>query len=261
MTAADPTHPKPRVVATIEARMSSSRLPGKVLKEVLGRPLLGYLLERLRRCETIDEIILATSTNPKDEPIARLCEAEGCRCYRGSEEDVLGRVAEAAALGRPDIWVEISGDCPLIDPEVVDRIVRAKLETGRQVVSNYLQRTYPAGMDCIVFDYELLRLSSEEATTARHREHVALYVLEHADRFTFGHVLAPPALDRPWLRLLVDYPEDYQVIRTVFEDLYPKDPRFGLADVIALVDRLGLDRINDHVWPKNVIGMPPRKGV
>lgn len=252
---------KQRVVAVVEARMASTRLPGKALKKVLGRPLLSYLIERLRRCVTLDKIIIATTTNLKDDILASFCETEGYTYYRGSENDVLGRVVEAAALAKTEIYVEIFGDCPLIDPAVIDQHVRTFIHGNYDVVTNCAKRSFPAGMDCIVCSYDLLKLSAHIALNERYREHVMLYILENMDRFKMKNLLAPKKYSRPWLRILVDYPEDFQVIKTIIEELYPKNTEFGLKEIIELVDSLSLDKINDKVWPKNVIGLPARKNI
>lgn len=249
-----------KIVAVIEARMGSSRLSGKVLKEVMGRPLLGYLLERLRDSKTLDEIVVATSVEPGDEKIAEFCRREGVLCHRGSEDDVLGRVAEAAELGGAEIYVEISGDCPLMYSRVVDRLVEEYCKGGHDIVTNWIVRSYPAGMDCSVCSYDLIRLSNAEATQAHYREHVMLHLLEQPQRFSIKNVIAPPELTWPRLRLLVDYPEDFQVIRTVLETLYPQNSRFSLRDAIELVRERDLESINCHVWPEHVYGkFPPRE--
>ena len=144
------------IVATIEARMTSSRLPGKVLMPAGGRPLLRILIERLQHVSAIDSIVVATTTNATDDPVAALCEAAGVAVFRGSEDDVLGRVRGALDYAKADIAVEITGDCPLIDPRVIDRVVRAKLDGESDYVSNTMRYTYPEGLDTEVFSVSAL---------------------------------------------------------------------------------------------------------
>ena len=249
-----------KVVAVIEARMGSTRLPGKVLKKVMGRPLLSFLVERLRGSIMLNDIVVATSVDPRDDLIADFCCREGILCHRGSENDVLGRVVEAAELEGAQIYVEISGDCPIIDPGVVDHLVNEYRRLGHDIVTNCIVRSYPAGMDCVVCSYDLLRLSNAEAKEPRHREHVMLYLLEQPQRFSIHNVVAPPEVTWPRLRLLVDYPEDFQVIQTILETLYPKNPRFVLQEAIELVRIRNLQSINGHVWPEKVFGhLPPQE--
>lgn len=251
-----------KVVAVIEARMGSSRLPGKVLKEVMGRPLLSFLIERLRRSRELDEIVVATSVSPGDGVIAEVCRHEGIHCHRGSEEDVLRRVVEAVELAHADTYVEISGDCPLIEPGVVDRLVREYRRGLYDIVTNCLERSYPAGMDCVVCGSDLLRISDGEAESCHHREHVMLYLLEQPERFSIYNVVAAPEETWPWLRLLVDYPEDFQVVKTIFEKLYPRNPAFSLQEILELVTCEKLNTVNHHVWPQKVFGrLPPQKQV
>src|SRR5439155_17526415 len=140
-----------KVVATIEARMRSSRLPGKVLRPVVGKPLLELLIERLRRARRIDQVVVATTDNPADDAIAEVAGRSGAACFRGSEEDVLDRVLRAAQSVAADVIVEITADCPLADPHVVDRMVEVYLANKYDYVANVLRPTYPAGFEVQVF--------------------------------------------------------------------------------------------------------------
>ncbi len=142
---------KQRVVATIEARMTSTRLPGKVLKEAVGKPMLDLMVERLKRAPSLSGIVIATTTDPSDDPIVELAGRLGVGCHRGSEMDITERLLGAAKAHAIDVIVETTGDCPLIDADVVDRCIRTYLENGVDYVSNILERTYPIGMDTQVF--------------------------------------------------------------------------------------------------------------
>lgn len=245
------------VLLIVQARMGSSRLPGKVLAEAAGRPLLFYLLERLRRCRTVDRIVVATSTAAADDQIAALCAAEGVLCFRGSEDDVLDRYYQAArAHGEPAdglAVVRVTADCPLMDPEVVDRVVEgylARIGTA-DYVTNTLERTYPDGLDVEVVSFEALERAWKEATLPTDREHVTLYIrrnstAEGRDLFRAHNVRG----DRSYahLRWSVDYPEDLAFLRAVLEGLYPVNPRFGFRDLVDwLRAHPEVMRLNHHI--------------
>ena len=242
-----------KTAAIIEARMTSSRLPGKVLLPVLGRPLLDHLIERLKRARTLDTIIVATTTKATDDPIEALALDLGCGCFRGSEEDVLERVLCAAQRFGVDVVVEITGDCPLMDPAIIDVLVETFRLNRYDYVSNVLTRTYPRGMDTQVFPTavldEVARLTSDPVD----HEHVSLYIYNHPERFSLHNVesgLPPRYYD---LRLTVDTEEDFQLIRTIFEELYPEIADFSLGDILNLFDRRPeLAEINRHVQQKKV---------
>jgi spore coat polysaccharide biosynthesis protein SpsF len=239
-----------RTVCTIEARMTSSRLPGKVLLEAAGKPLLEHMVERLRRVEALDEIVVATTAEASSDPIAELAERLGIGCHRGSEEDVLGRVLGAAQAYEADLIVETTGDCPLIDPGVVGLVIDRFLDGGVAYCSNTLERTYPRGMDTQAFPTAVLAEVAELTDDPADREHVSLYIYEHPERYRLRSVVSgrPETAD---LRLTVDTPEDYALVRAIFETLYPRDPAFGLDAILGLLDeRPELAELNRHVEQK-----------
>jgi spore coat polysaccharide biosynthesis protein SpsF len=239
-----------RTVCTIEARMTSSRLPGKVLLEAAGKPLLEHMIERLRRARGLEAIVIATTAEASSDPIAELADRLGVGCFRGSEHDVLARVLGAADDHGADVIVETSGDCPLIDPEVVDRVLDRFLDGGVDYCSNTLERTYPRGMDVQVFPTAVLAEVAGLTDDPADREHVSLYIYEHPERYRLRSVVS----ERPEtaeVRLTVDMPEDYALIREIFEVLYPRDPAFGLDAILALLDeRPELAALNRHVGQK-----------
>ena len=244
---------KPRIVATIEARMASTRLPGKVLKHAVGKPMLELMVERLRRVPSLDGIVIATTVNPPDEPIVALAERLGVGWHRGSEMDVTARLLGAAAEHAIDVIVETTGDCPLIDPQVVDDCIRAYLESGVDYVSNVLERTYPIGMDTQVFATRVLEDVDRRTHEPFDREHGAVFICRNPDLYTVKNVPAPPQFTDPTLRLTLDTIEDYRLITAVFDALYPGDPAFGLADIMALLGRRPeLRALNDHVQHRYV---------
>jgi spore coat polysaccharide biosynthesis protein SpsF len=242
-----------RTVCTIEARMRSTRLPGKVLKPLLGRPMLERMVERLRRARRLDAIVIATTDHAADDPIEALARRLDVGCFRGSEEDVLDRVLQAARSAKADLIVETTGDCPLIDPALVDRTVEAFLAGGKDYVSNCLVPSFPRGFEVQVFPLKVLEEVARLTQDPADREHVSLYIYEHPDRFRIGRLdESVPPKERE-LRLTVDTPEDYALVSKVFEALHPTKPDFGLADVIELLRRRpDLAGLNRHVQQKRV---------
>jgi spore coat polysaccharide biosynthesis protein SpsF len=240
-----------RVVASIEARMGSSRLPGKVLMPVLGEPALARLIERLRRAQTLDGIVVATTVSGADDPIADLCRRLSIPYYRGSEEDVMLRVAEANRSVEADVVVEITGDCILLSPQVIDEAVRFYLEGSYDVVSNTWELSFPQGVDVQVFSRALLEEALSKTQDPAHREHVSLYFYEHPKMYRIHHLKAPEPFRAPELRFQLDYPEDLAFIRSIYERLYPADSRFDLEAIFALLEREPeLKRINAAMQEK-----------
>jgi spore coat polysaccharide biosynthesis protein SpsF len=240
-----------KIVTTIEARMTSSRLPGKVLLPVLGKPMLHHLTERLREVPSVHEIILATTVNPADDLLANFATDEGMRTYRGSENDVMARVIGAAESAEADVIVEITGDCPLMDPDIVEQAVQMYLNHRAAYVGNACVRSYPDGMDVQVFSLEALKLSASMTDDPLDHEHVSLHMRNHPEIFPHLHLIAPPSLHWPELGLTLDEEEDYLLIKKIFETLHPVNPCFSCLDVIQLLkgnpDWLAINR---HVGRK-----------
>ena len=226
-----------RTVAIVEARMRSSRLPGKVLRPILGRPMLQHLVERLRRARTLDGIVVATTADSSDDPVEALTSALGVGLFRGSEEDVLGRVLEAAHRAPADVIVEVTGDCPLVDPALVDQLVVLYRTGGYDYVSNVLERTYPRGMDVQVFATTALEAADRATGDPVHREHVSLYIYEHPETFRLHNVRSGLPAAQADLRLTVDTAEDLALVTAIFEALQPSRPGFSLSDILALLER------------------------
>ncbi len=246
---------KPRVVASVEARMGSSRLPGKVLSDIAGRPALIRLLDRLRLAKSLDAIIVATTKHPADDSLARAVANAGIPCFRGSEDDVLNRVVEAHHKMGTEIIVEVTGDCPLIDPVVIDLGVNTFLANDVDVVANVVRPSYPMGVDVQVFRFAALAEVEATISDAAVREHVSLYFYDHPERFRILHLEAPEHYRAPELRLQLDYPEDQQLIREIYRRLEPKyGLTFGTPEILALLAaEPALAEINRHRTEK-----PPR---
>lgn len=226
-----------KIGCIIEARMTSSRLPGKVLMNVHGKASVLRQVKRIKRSRYIDTIIVATTINPQDDELVRLLEEKNILYYRGSEDDVLGRVADAARHYNLDIVVEITGDCPLVDIFESDKVIERFLEGGIDLAANNLICTYPIGMDTIVMSNQVLQLAAVQATDPVHREHVCLYLYEHPYDFIFSNIEAPPFVRDPGLRMTLDEPEDYAFICQVYDALYPENQNFTLYDMIKLLNR------------------------
>ncbi len=242
-----------KIVSTIEARMGSTRLPGKTMKEIVGKPMLELLIERLKRTKRIDEIVVATTTEPEDRVIAELAERIGVKCFRGSSEDVLDRVLRAAKTYQGDIIVEMTGDCPLLDPVLVDRIINIYLENTYDYVSNAIKRTYPRGLDTQVFSVNVLNEVSKLTNDPADRENVSLYIYEHPERYRLYNVEAPPEYRHPGYRWTVDSKEDFQFVKEVYENLYYKNPDFLAADIMKLLkEKPDLCEINAYIKQKPV---------
>lgn len=237
-----------RVVAIVQARMGSSRLPGKVLKEILGRPLLGLLIERLKRCTRLNELVIATSMNELDDVIFGYCMRNGVAVYRGSENDVLSRYAEAARAFDADVVVRICADSPLIDPVLIDDLISEFLggPISCDYISNTINQTYPLGMNAEVFSAEALADANINARLPYEREHVTPYIYGNPDRYNIREKHAEQ--DYSKIRLTVDVPEDFDLVKSVFESIYPNNTKFGLEDIISLYrDSPEMFDINAHV--------------
>lgn len=226
-----------KTTAIIQARMGSTRLPGKVLKPVLGQPMLARQIERVKRARTLDQIVVATTTNPLDYQICRLADQLDVLCYRGSETDVLDRFYQAAKKFRADVIVRLTGDCPIIDPAVIDMTVTAFHRKPADYVANVHRRSFPRGMDVEVFSFRALETAWKHARSSYNREHVTAYIYARPKVFKFKTILALPQLRRPELRLTVDEPADLKLIRQIYQRLYPQKPNFNLPDIIMLLDQ------------------------
>jgi len=241
-------------VIIVQARMTSTRLPGKVLKQVLGKPLLEYQIERLQRVKLADEIVIATTTNETDEPIVELCKRLAVAYFRGSEEDVLGRYYQAAREHKVDIVVRVTSDCPLIDPKVIDEVIDCYLknQSNYDYVSNCLERTYPRGMDTEVFSFSTLQQAFWEVTAQPDREHVTSFIHRQPSRYRLGHFIYSE--DCSHHRWTVDTPEDFELIQKIIEAIYPRKPNFTLEDCLSLLKKHPeWYIINSHVSQKNMM--------
>lgn len=227
------------VTAVVQARMASTRLPGKVLRVLGDTTVLGHVVRRLRACPSLTRVVVATTREEVDDAVCREAASVGALVTRGSEDDVLGRFVQALDEHGGDIGVRITSDCPFIDPALIDRGVRRLLASDPppDYLSNTLLRTYPRGYDFEVFLVEALRKAGREAVTAGEREHVTSFIYRHPDRFRLESLERPdPRASAEW-RVTLDTPEDWDVIRALFDRLAPASPLFGLDDLERLVAR------------------------
>ena len=221
-------------LAILQARVSSTRLPGKVLRPLLGVPLLLRQVERVLRSRNLGELVIATSIDPSDDPLAELCRSSGLACFRGSLNDVLDRFYRVAeAYGFPTHVVRLTGDCPLTDPDIIDAVISFHFQGNYDYSSNAIAPTWPDGLDVEVFRGTVLARAWREATEAWEREHVTQFMLRK-DLFSLGNYQAP--IDLSHLRWTVDEPRDFDFVEQVYRRLWPGKPAFTSADVLQLLD-------------------------
>jgi spore coat polysaccharide biosynthesis protein SpsF len=219
------------VLAVLQARMSSSRLPGKVLRPILGRPMMALQIERLRRARRLGDIVVATSTGADDDAIAASCLAISVGCHRGPLDDVLARFAGAiAAAGNPKTFLRLTADCPLADWTLIDACIEAHAASGADLTYTSEGWTYPKGLDVEVVETAALLEADAKARDPYEREHVTPYIYRHPDRFSLNSLTRSPALRYRWT---VDTPEDFAFVSAVYEALYPGKPDFTSEDILA----------------------------
>lgn len=234
------------VTAIIQARMTSTRLPGKVMKKVLGRPLLGYLIERVRCCKGIKDIILATTLNPEDDSIVTFGSNKGVNVLRGSENNVLERFHEAAKMFDVRHIMRVTADCPLIDPDILYMLIEYYFTENLDYVSNCVYPTLPDGLDAEVFSFETLDHAYKHAVLPSELEHVTPYIRNHPEIFKTGNWTYHEDLSQ--FRWTVDEPEDFEFVKQVIEILYPVNKNFRMNDLLELIhQRPDLAQINTHI--------------
>ncbi len=218
-------------VALIQARMSSSRLPGKVLQDIAGRPMLGRVVHRAKQAKALDLVAVVTSTRADDEAIETWCKENNISCVRGSLEDVLDRYYQAASLLQADHVVRLTADCPLLDPDVIDKVIQTFHQGDFDYVSNALECTYPDGLDTEIFRFKALERAWREARLKSEREHVTPYIFKHPELFRLGTVTH--AEDLSGFRWTVDTARDLEFVRAVYH--YFQDAEFGMDEILRLL--------------------------
>ena len=223
------------ILAIIQARFSSTRLPGKVVKPIMGKPMLAFQIERVLQSKMIDQLIVATSTDSTDDAIEALCLQINIPCFRGSQNDVLDRFYRAALPWAQTHTVRLTGDCPLIDPDVIDAVIQFYLSGGYDYVSNTLQPTFPDGLDIEIFRFPILERAWKEAVLPSQREHVTPFIYNQPECFHIANYQNSDDLSH--LRWTVDEPEDFNFVTKIYNELYPANPDFRMTDVLDLLRR------------------------
>jgi len=229
---------EPRIVVFVQTRMGSGRLPGKVLKEVLGRPILLHQIERIKRARLPNEVVVITTTQPDDDAVAKLCEEHSIPCFRGSETDLLDRHYQAAKKFEADFVAKIGSDCPLTDPAVIDEVLGLWKKNPKEYdyVSNYHPPTFPDGLDAEGSPFSILEVAWKEAKKPHEREHTFPFIWDQPERFRIGNVENPRGKMFMTHRWTLDYPEDWEFISRVYTELRDK-PEFDTDDILDLLAR------------------------
>ncbi len=247
------------ILTIVQARTTSTRLPGKVLLPLAGKPLLVRMMERVTTTLNIGKVLIATTTDPEDDVIEELCMENNFEVFRGDRDDLLDRHYQAAKKYKADVVLKIPSDCPLIDPAVINKVVTYFLDSDTKFdyVSNLHPASYPDGNDVEVMTIQSLEYAWKNARRKMEREHTTPYIWENADKFKIGNVCWENGIDYSMShRWTIDYPEDYQFIKAVFETLYPSKGIFSIEDILNLLERKpGLTTINDKYagvnWYRN----------
>ena len=223
-----------KIICIIQARMGSTRLPGKVMKKIKRKSILYYVIERVKKSKMIDKIIIATTTNKNDDLIVKEAKKLKVDIFRGSEEDVLSRYFFASKEFNADIVIRITSDCPLIDPEIIDKIIKKHIESKSDYTSNTIKRTYPRGFDTEVFNKDIIKDVYKNASEKYQREHVTIFILENKERYKITNVETKGKLYRPDIRVTLDTIEDFELISKIIENF--DDISFGLEEVIDFLN-------------------------
>ena len=248
-----------KIVTVIQARTGSTRLPGKVTKEILGKSLVVRMVERVQASALKGCVVVATTRDAEDDLIESVCNDNRILCYRGSTNDLLDRHYQAGKWQEADAVVKIPSDCPLIDPQVIDKVLLYYLDHDFEFVSNLHPATYPDGNDVEVMNFNTLETAWKEATRDFEREHTTPYIWEHPEKFKIGNVVWENGLDYSMShRFTIDYAEDFMFIKAIYESLYPAKPDFNLQDILNLLNsRPDIAAINERYagvnWYRNHI--------
>ena len=244
-----------KTVAIIQARMGSTRLPGKMMLPLERSHVLTHDIQRVQEADTIDEVVVATSTKTADDIIARYANRAGATVFRGSEDDVLDRMFSAATEANAETVVRITGDCPLIDWDVIDAVVDRLATENVDYCSNTVERTFPRGLDVEAFSYESFKHIHENAKEPHHREHVTPYYRENDHQFNLASVTSEEIFDEAWmqdrtdLRLTLDEADDYELLREVYNRV-EYEHTLPIRDAVSVIDGRDLHKLNADVTQK-----------
>lgn len=237
---------KMTIIAIIQARTGSTRLPGKVLLDLQGKTVLEHVIDRVKMSRHINKIVVATTIRTEDLEIVKLCANIGTNVYCGSEDDVLDRYYQASRLFEADTIVRITSDCPLIDSNIIDEVISKYLSENADYSSNTLNETYPDGLDAEVFSFDALRKAWKNANTTSDREHVTPYIKKNPDDFKLVSLEYRENLSEK--RWTLDRQEDYEFIKEIYINLYCKNPLFAMKDILEFIsNNPEIETINQHI--------------
>lgn len=243
------------IIAVIQARMGSTRLPGKTLKVIQDKPMLWHIAERLNQVEAINEVIVATSDLQIDDPVFEMAQKYDISCYRGSESNVLKRFYETSLMAKADYVIRVTGDCPLVDPKTVSELIRfffdgdydfCGIACGAGVANEENINRFPDGLDAEIFSLKVLKEANIEANTDLEREHVTPFIWKKNNRYSLG-LLSPNSKDYSDYRLTVDNKEDFDFVRWIYDMLYPQNNNFNFYDVMVLLEKYPEKLKNKHL--------------
>ncbi len=242
-----------KIVCIVQARMGSTRLPGKVLKKLVDCSVLEQVITRIKHVSAINDIVIATTTDVQDDVIVEEAKRIGVHYYRGSEHDVLSRYYEAAKLVDADAIVRVTSDCPVIDVAIIDQLIHLFQTEPCHYLSNTLERSYPRGLDVEIFTFDSLATAYRLAEKPEQREHVTPYIYQNPDRFSLVSNTHP--IDYSHLRWTLDTLEDWELIERIYEQLYKPGQIFSWHEILALMERQPeLTLLNAHVEQKKLEG-------
>ena len=233
-------------VAIIQARISSTRLPGKVLKKIEGKTILEHVVNRVKAAKNLDEVIVATTVKKEDLKIVKLCSNLGISVFCGSEDDVLDRYYQTARLFKANHIIRITADCPLIDPMVIDKVIELYFKKNADYATNGMPETFPDGLDTEVFSFKTLKRAWENAKLSSEREHVTPYIRNNPNIFKIVNLKCEYNLnDKRWT---LDEPEDFEFIKSIYTKLYLEDSLFGMKKILDfLINHPGIEELNNDI--------------
>lgn len=234
------------IIAIVQARVGSIRLPNKVMKYLEDKTVLEHVCSRVRRSKYIDEVFVATTIDKNNLPLIQLCSSQNIRVFCGSEDDVLDRFYQLSKLIRPNHILRVTSDCPVIDPDVIDLIIENHLRLNSDYTSNTIVDSYPDGLDTEIFSFLVLERSWKEANLISEREHVTPYMKKHPDLFSIKSIVSDiNYADKRWT---LDTESDYEFLKLIFKKLYKKKYFFGMNDILQLLkEQPSLEKINSNI--------------
>lgn len=233
-------------VAIIQARVSSTRLPGKILKKIEGKTILEHVIDRVKAAQNLDDVIVATTVNKEDLEIVKLCTSLGISVFCGSENDVLDRYYQTARLFKANHIVRITSDCPLIDPQVIEEVIELYFKEKADYATNTIPETFPDGEDVEVFSFKTLKRAWESAKLSSEREHVTPYIRKNPNIFKIVNLKCSVNLNNK--RWTIDEPMDFKYIKIIYKNLYSEDSLFGMKKILDFLKKHPeIEKINKNI--------------